>query len=325
MIKIIFLFVGLLFNGCDKDPVIVKPDDTPDTTEHTFRVTGYFYGDLINDVSKVEFEKLTDINIAFINPDYLGKFKQKNGLAEFVQAAHQHQVKVLISIGGGSAPTYLKDLIKPAFRGVFISNIKHLIDSLQIDGVDIDLEGEMITNNYESFMLALKDSIKPKKMLTAAIATYQAAKFTGPIIAALDYITIMAYDKTGPWNPSNPGPHSTYEHAVNDLDIWLKKVNSKKEKLNLGVPFYGYGFNGSIVLDWKYSRIIRNYPGAENFDEISMNGGGTMYYNGIPTMKRKTSLAMDKAGGVSIWHILADTIGNKSLLNAIQEEIIKTK
>ncbi len=45
-----------------------------------------------------------------------------------------------------------------------------------------------------------------------------------------------------------------------------------------------------------------------------------MYYNGIPTIKNKTQLAMKKAAGIMIWEITYDLpSGRKSLLNAIYE------
>ena len=44
-----------------------------------------------------------------------------------------------------------------------------------------------------------------------------------------------------------------------------------------------------------------------------------LYYNGIPTIARKTELAMDKASGVMIWQVLGDARGKKSLLKRINK------
>jgi GH18 family chitinase len=44
-----------------------------------------------------------------------------------------------------------------------------------------------------------------------------------------------------------------------------------------------------------------------------------MYYNGIPTIKNKTQLAMKQAAGIMIWELMYDLPGRKSLLNAINQ------
>jgi hypothetical protein len=44
-----------------------------------------------------------------------------------------------------------------------------------------------------------------------------------------------------------------------------------------------------------------------------------MYYNGIPTMRQKTHLAMERAGGVMIWQLGGDARGSKSLLKVIND------
>ena len=44
-----------------------------------------------------------------------------------------------------------------------------------------------------------------------------------------------------------------------------------------------------------------------------------MYYNGIPTIKRKTLLAKKEASGIMIWQLSGDARGAKSLLNVINE------
>ena len=50
-----------------------------------------------------------------------------------------------------------------------------------------------------------------------------------------------------------------------------------------------------------------------------MPDGSIMYYNGIPTIKKKVKLAKEKAGGVMFWQLGGDAPGDKSLVNAINE------
>jgi GH18 family chitinase len=54
-------------------------------------------------------------------------------------------------------------------------------------------------------------------------------------------------------------------------------------------------------------------------DEWMMPDGNVLYYNGLPTIRRKTELAMKEAGGIMIWQVMGDAPGPKSLLRAINE------
>ena len=78
-------------------------------------------------------------------------------------------------------------------------------------------------------------------------------KFITPLITeealnALDFINLMVYDYTGPWNPS-PGQHSSYNHAKRGIHFWKNKVGINPSKLTLGVPFYGYDFQNSTTVE----------------------------------------------------------------------------
>ncbi len=48
---------------------------------------------------------------------------------------------------------------------------------------------------------------------------------------------------------------------------------------------------------------------------------GMRFYNGIPTIVRKTELAKQKLGGVMIWEIASDSGGDLSLLRALDQTI----
>jgi hypothetical protein len=48
-----------------------------------------------------------------------------------------------------------------------------------------------------------------------------------------------------------------------------------------------------------------------------MPDGKIIYYNGKPTMKKKTILAGERASGIMIWQVLGDARGGRSLLKVI--------
>jgi len=293
----------------------------------TFRIVGYYSlkSAMTADLSAVPFDKLTHINLYFLNPDSLGNFQKDLALLRpFIQAAHAKNVKVLPSIAGGGKHPYYHHLLKSDKRDKLISDLLAIVLENEFDGIDVDIEGSDIDENYENFAVGLAKVFKPhKKLVTSAIAVFYKDVLSDKALAQYDFVNVMSYDHTGPWTPAKPGPHSTYEHALADLDYFATVRKIPKNKLVLGVGFYGYAFGprlDSPASDMTYGEILAAFPGSENADEWPMPGGATIYYNGMSTIKKKTALAKEKASGIMIWQLQGDAPGEKSLLKLIHAE-----
>jgi chitinase len=290
-----------------------------------FKIVGYYSLSAAmswSETKEVPFKRLTHINLWFLNPDSLGNFsKDYSSLAPFIKEAHKRKVKVLFSIGGGSKQAQYHILLKDDQRGMLIEKLVALTLKHDIDGIDVDLEGSDIDGNYESFVVELAQALRShSKLITAAIAVYYKDQLTDRAIAQYDFVNVMSYDRTGPWRPEKPGPHSLYSHAVEDLAYFGTVRKIPTDKMTLGVPFYGYGYGPELTseaISRSYKQIVDTYPGAEKTDEWKMPDGKILYYNGIPTMKQKTILAKEKASGIMIWQIRGDAKGSKSLLKVI--------
>jgi chitinase len=288
-----------------------------------FRIVGYYsMRSAMTDSRRPPFKYLTHINLYFLNPDSLGNFTRDfSALGPFVSKAHQKNVKVMFSIGGGSEHPYYHRLLQDENRANFVTALVGQVMQYNIDGIDVDLEGNDIDNNYEAFVSELAAALKAKeKLITSAIAVYYKDQLSDRAIENYDFVNIMCYDRTGPWRPDKPGPHSTYADAEDDLTYFGTDRNIAKDKMTLGVPFYGYGFGAdpsARVATMSYSQIVKEFHGSQTADEWKMPDGKIMYYNGIPTIKQKTALAMQKASGIMIWQIGGDAKGSKSLLKTI--------
>ena len=294
------------------------------TQTERFRIVGYYSLDAaMSDVDRTPLEYLTHVNLWFLNPDSTGNFtRDLSGLVKFVNAAHERDVKVLFSIGGGSKQPQYKRLLQDQHRPTLIRNLINEVIKYNLDGIDVDLEGSDIDDYYESFVLELAAALKQhNKLITAAVAVYYKDQFTDKALNAYDFVNVMSYDRTGPWRPDKPGPHALYEHAVEDLDYFGIERKIPREKMTLGVPFYGYGFGppGAEAISMNFRAIVEKFKGAERKDELTMPDGKILYYNGIPTMKLKTKLAKEKASGIMIWQVLGDASGKKSLLRTISK------
>lgn len=293
-----------------------------------FRIIGYYSlkAAMQNDFNTVPFDKVTYINLYFLNPDSTGAFTQDfSSLVPFIDEAHRHHVKVLPSIAGGSPHPYYHDLLKKEKRAKLVSDLLQIVLKYNFDGVDVDIEGSDIDENYENFAIDLKKAFhKHKKLVTSAVAVFYKDVLTDKALAQYDFLNIMSYDHTGPWTPEKPGPHSTYEQAEEDLNYFAVERKIPKDRMNLGVPFYGYGFGPlltSAPSSLSYGDIVTQFPNANSSDSLLTPTGATMYYNGVQTIQKKTALAMKKASGIMIWQLSGDAIGEQSLLNAIHEEL----
>ncbi len=290
-----------------------------------FRVVAYVpnWIDLSDFSQSIRYEALTHINIAFENPiNDQGEmsFHSKNSL--LIKKAHEHNVTVLISIGGGSAAgnaqlkARYQKLLSSDHRKQFAERLIHYVKEHEFDGLDVDIEGPSITKDYGPFIEELAIACQAEgKLLTAALSRgYGGSRVPDSTLSRFDFVNIMAYDGAGSWNPDAPGQHSSLEFAKANVEYWIDR-GLPKSKAVLGVPFYGYGFgddfeNGGIG----YDTILTKYPGAERVDKI----GTTIWYNGIPTIKAKTEYAIDQQlGGIMIWSLDNDVPGDKSLLQAI--------
>ncbi|MCE6990785.1 glycosyl hydrolase family 18 protein [Dyadobacter sp. CY323] len=312
----VFLVILAFNTSCTKKSVTVSKSVDAD---NRFKVIGYLPNrtDLLVSAKQIDFAKITHLYIAFINPDSLGNLTRTESLKEVAALAHSKNVKIMASIGGGGAPKYYPSFLIGEKKTKLINDLVNLAVNNNLDGIDVDLEGALIDANYESFVIDFGAALRQKnKLITAAIATVYKTQFTDKALAQFDFVNIMSYDRTGPWRPDRPGPHAPYSMSEEDLQYWLETRKIPREKLTLGVPFYGYGFGGTAPESMSYKNILRQYPDSVNQDQMHLNGG-MVYYNGLSTIRKKTELAMEKVNGVMIWQLLQDSVGVKSLLGEI--------
>lgn len=159
-------------------------------------------------------------------------------------------------------------------------------------------------------------ALKPQGLLlTAALSQgYGGDHVPASVFAHFDFVNVMAYDATGPWNPKAPGQHSSLEFAQSNVRYWLDR-GLEKSKAVLGVPLYGYGFGAAYRKDeYPYREIVNTHPGAENADPA----GDTIWFNGLPTLKAKAAFVRKQSlGGVMNWSLDSDAPAPRSALRAI--------
>jgi len=195
---------------------------------------------------------------------------------------------------------------------------KQIIDFCQkyeFDGVDVDFEfiaSSPAWEYFEDWMAALRKQCNQNKLLlTAAVASWYSDNMSDKVLQDFDYVMVMAYDNDG-----DRENHSKYDYAVSEMQHYEKR-GIKKDKLILGVPFYGYRYSASGAMDWNsglsYRNILKNDSSAKNSDYS--NGYA---YNGVETMRKKAELSK-QYGGIMIWELSQDADGSDSLLQVIKK------
>jgi len=289
-----------------------------------FKIVGYYsLKAAMENKTAWQLKHVTHINLWFLNPDSLGRFEDLSAISKFVKSAHKKDVKVLFSIGGGSKQKQYHRLLQDDQRSSLVAGLVEQVLKYNVDGIDVDLEGSDIDNNYEKFVTELGQALRTEgKLLTSAIAVYYKDQLTDAALTQFDFVNVMSYDRTGPWRPEKPGPHATYDHAVEDITYFADTRRIPREKMTLGVPFYGYGFGPDInseAISMSYVDIVKMFDGAEDQDQWTMPDKKILYYNGEETIRRKTLLAKEKASGIMIWQIRGDSKGKRSLLKLINK------
>ena len=139
------------------------------------------------------------------------------------------------------------------------------------------------------------------------------------ICNAVDFFNIMAYDDFSTTVPYKH--HSDMALAQTSLNYWITTRGMPASKAVLGIPAYGRPSGitqtGTVLT---YSTIT-NGSGSALSDSAVVSAGGfnnyTIYYNGLPTVKRKAKLAQSMANGIMMWEKGQDRNDGLSLLKAV--------
>lgn len=324
-------------NSNDKNSNVANSDNTntdkkenSNTSKNTkFKAVGYFPSWKPAESKNLRYDVLTHIIYAFAIPKEDGTLRPLDNpdtAKKIIKEAHKNGVKVLLAIGGWSyndiplEPTFVSATKNDKKYKAFANQIIKMCDTYGFDGIDMDWEHPRVDDKsakqYEKLMLYLGKKLHKKgKLLTSAVISgvsadgniyYDAAAHSDKVLKAVDWINVMAYDG------GDGERHSTYKFAVNCAKYWKNTRKMPSKKVVLGLPFYARPSWAS------YGDILAADKNAWKSDHTKFNGMD-VYYNGISTIKKKTTYAKKNLGGVMIWEVTQDSSNkSKSLLTAIK-------
>ena len=298
----LFLACAIFFSCCRS-----QSESGSVSNQREFVVIGYvpgYSGEL--DETAIDARKLTHINYAFVNVrDSMAwleriatdtvNFRKLNNLKKI-----NPDLKILISVGGWSWSENFSDaVLTESSRRKFARTNTAIVADYDLDGVDIDWEypGMRGQDNVfrpedkENFTLMFKaireeldilsEETGKKYLLTTAIPCFtRFIELTEMDRASqyLDYINLMAYDfyvnGDTAGHHSNLFPSENYDREQSG-DRALKEYTQAgvpKEKLVLGIPFYGRSW---------YMTTADNHGINRPVDSLARGGGYTFVKDSI--------------------------------------------
>lgn len=216
----------------------------------------------------VGYTHLTHIFHAFIAPTVDGGIEVPAGFLypELIQSAHANGVKVLPSIGGWGdySLRFSPMTADTAARRKFVGQLKTFLLANGYDGADLDYEYPKNATdraNLRSLVSELRaafNTVEPPLLLTmAGPSTNWSGQWFDLAGMANDFdlIGIMTYDYYGNWT-SKAGPNAAvYGSFATNTEGWMDYSvdyynvtrGVPKEKLLVGIPFYGWMFSASAL------------------------------------------------------------------------------
>lgn len=234
---------------------------------------GYFAAFAQMEVADVPFDRLTHITHAFLTADEEGKLITGKEVPnrELTTAAHQRNVQVILSLGGGNTTAAMREITADPQRiAKYVNEVVKLVVDNQYDGIDIDwefprteAEKAQFVALVKAFRAKLNEVARTNKrpqpyLLTAAVSsTSYFGKYLDidAVLGDLDWLNVMTYDFSGPWDrvvahnspltPSENDPGREWRSVTSAMEYWQDERGVPAAKLVMGLPFYGRAFPAS--------------------------------------------------------------------------------
>jgi spore germination protein YaaH len=170
-----------------------------------------------------------------------------------INNAHNNGVKVIPCVANFDAAQIHSIITGTTVKTNFFANIKTLIQTYSLDGVNIDFEGLSTSDRgsvISSFMAELTNYVHTNCPGAEVSFAGPAINWSGwdftALAASLDYIFIMGYDfygtgsaTTGPSAPLLGGSYNVTTIVTSATRGYDAVVKNNPEKLILGFPYYG--------------------------------------------------------------------------------------
>jgi spore germination protein YaaH len=297
--------------------------------------------------NNIHYELLSHIAVFNFLANSAGDLSNPSGWpwTDVINKAHTNGTKVIMAVtnfGGTEDSDTVAETImtSSASKNNFFNKVKGLINTYQLDGVNIDFEGldtDFRGDILNTFMGELSDFIHtnlPGKEVSfdGPAVNWGGWKLEG-LTKNVDHLFIMAYDYNGSWSTKtgavSPLTCTSGKCINTSLNTDYKDAKSKyPEKLILGVPYYGKHWEASSS---SAGATVTKYIGSTFYRDDVLNApkhGGYLWNTSSQTswyrwqggsiwnqvwsdneksLSKKYDTALSQAlGGVGIWALNYD-------------------
>lgn len=277
-----------------------------------FRLVGYLPWYRLKTWSASHADALTDLIYFGIQPTTRGEFPanpiDRPALEKLRDLKRVIGCRLHICVGGGDRSAGFAALVeRPRRRWAFVRQLRELAQRGGFDGVDYDWEhpnGDAQLADYHRLIDETRRTWGNHGQVTVAQSPWR--DFGRGIYDAVDRVHVMSYN--------HKHPHARLADAQADVERMLK-FGCPRDKLVLGVPFYGRNQRGR-------SRTYAEIAGSAAFQAGSDLVDG-FAFNSRRTLRQKTRYTLDEElAGIMIWELGQDAAeADRSLLQAIRAEL----
>ncbi len=310
--------------------------------ELTAAVFGYFpYWKYPQAVSNMHFDLLSHIAAFDFTVQANGDVATPSAWpwTDLINAAHEAGVKMIltaVNFNGEQIHDLLSDTI---IKQNFFNSLKTLIETYELQGVNIDFEnirqsdrGEVLNGFMADLTDYLHEEIPGSETSIAVLPiNWGGWEFAG-LAESCDYIFIMGYNFYGPWSqtsgPCAPLTGGSYNISRTVNVEFAEAAENNADKLILGVPYYGnkWKTNTGNAYSHALDHISQpSYSLAKNtaddhedlWDDISQTSycsfqeNGNWYqvwYDSDTSLRRKYDLAdSNHYKGIGMWALGYDS------------------
>ena len=269
---------------------------------------------------------------------------------ELTDRVHEAGKTMMVSLGGGGlSGGFAAATADMRIRAMFIANVLAFCDQHGFDGVDIDWEypqDENERNNMTSLVRELRAATAGRLepfVITVAITGASSAEDHWDIRALtpyVDWFNVMHYNYSGTWSsvaghnaPLFPRSDLGLTGSIHRNVIFLTEtVNVPREKILVGIPFYGRQFKasglyaastgGEHLLYNDIASMLWSGEWLPMWDDISKasyavsnNKTLVLVYDDERSVEGKCEYVIENdLGGVMIWALGYDYLGDEAPL-----------
>ena len=240
------------------------------TSKNEFAVIAYYDGNGL-DLDRYRWDRISHVIYSFCHLQgqklAVDSDANANAIRNLVALKEDYpKLKVLVALGGwGGCETCSRVFASRAGRRVFAESAARLMETYDLDGLDLDWEYPAIPGvpghlyqdrdrpNFTLLVRALREAMGPDRLITFAAGGhklyFEKSIEWDAVMPVVDYVNLMSYDLVGGYHTVTGHHTPLYSNSRQELSAdfgvnYLLDLGVPARKIVLGAAFYGRTWAG---------------------------------------------------------------------------------